>query len=119
MNPFRWLLNLSAAAAEKRGGRRDPWAFSYDSTVDSREYEEWVMLDGARFFIGNRKWPERWSGLSPQKKRFARVVEASDGSHRLSVYERSNTMWNEVEGPSIVESLSDAKVLAQQLMVSY
>jgi hypothetical protein len=119
MNPFRWLLNLSAAAAEKRGGQRDPWAFSYDSSVDAREYEEFIKVDGADLFVGNRKWPERWGELSPQRKRYARVVEADDGSQRLSIYERLDAKWHEVEGPSILESLDDAKVMARKMMATY
>lgn len=119
MNPFRWLLNFSAAVAEKRGGHRDPESFSYDSTVDSREYEEWVRVDGTQLFIGNRKWPERWSGLSPLRKRYARVIEADDGDQRLSIYERLDWKWREVEGPSIFETLDDAKAIARKLMPSH
>ena len=119
MNPFRWLLNLSAAAAEKRGGHRDPWAFSYDSSVDAREYEEFIMVDGASLFVGNRKWPEKWGELSPLRRRYARVIEADDGSQRLSIFERFDSHWSVVEGPSILESLDDAKVMARRMMTSY
>ena len=117
MNPFTWLLKLSANLAQKRGGGPiDPWAYSYDASVDSRDYEMVLEVDGASLFVGNRKWPERWSQLSADASRYARATEANDGSFRLTVYERSEWQWREWEGPSIVATLDDAVALGQRLL---
>jgi hypothetical protein len=64
MNPFKWLLEISAAAAQRRGGGGvDPLAFAY-APVDARDDEEHVLVDGADFFNYNKKQPERWAELS-------------------------------------------------------
>lgn len=119
MNPFRWLLNLSEAAAERRGGKPDPWAFSFDSSVDAREYEEHITVHGATLFIANRKLRELWSELSPLEKRFARITDAMGGGLRLSVYERIDGKWIEFEGASIFDSIDDAQATARKLMLSH
>lgn len=116
MNPFRWLLNLSAAAAESRGRSTvDPLAFAY-APVDSRDYEEWVVVDGAGFFISNKKEPERWAELSADRSRYARVTQSPDGSFRLHVFERSDKWWRDWEGPSIISSLEEAQDLGRRLL---
>ena len=122
MNPFRWFLNLSANLAQRRGGARDPSAYSYDASVDSREYEAWTEVDGAGLFVGNKKWPECWTQLSSDSMRYARVVEAEDGSVRLTVYERRDSerfgpVWSEWEGPSLLATRDEAMVLGQQLLI--
>lgn len=121
MNPVRWLLDLSARLAQKRGSSRDPWAYSYDQSVDSRDYEGWFEVDGATLFIENMKWPECWSQLSPDSMRYARIVDAGDGSFRLTVYERRGSEqyglgWTEWEGPSVLASCNEAIALGQQLL---
>lgn len=116
MNPIRWLLNLSAAAARKRGGGGvDPLAFAY-APVDSRDYEEWTEVDDAAFFNGNRKAVDLWSEFSTDRSRYARVTAAQDGSCRLEVYERRDSTWADWGGPSVVASLDEAQVLARELM---
>lgn len=117
MNPISWLFRLSAKAAEKRAGVRDPLAYSYDPTVDSRDYEAWTELHGAAFFIENLKWPERWAELSPDSTRYGRIVEAGDGSFRLSVYERQGDHWRNWEGPSVLATLEEAQALGRRLLV--
>lgn len=123
MNPFRWFLKLSADLAQKRGGSRDPWAYSYDATVDSRDYEEWIEVDGATLFVGNKKWPECWSQLSPDSRRYARAIEAGDGSFRLTVYARQDSghngpEWGVWEGPSVLATREEAMALGQQLLIA-
>lgn len=107
MNPIRWLLNLSADLAERRGGRSDPDARS-SVRVDSREYEAWIEIDGASLLETNLKWPERWVQISENAKRMARVVEGQDGLLRLTIYEREALRWRQWEGPAILESLEAA-----------
>ena len=116
MNPFKWLLEVSAAAAQKRGGGGvDPLAFAY-AAVDARDDEEHVLVDGADFFNYNKKEPERWLELSTDRSRFARVTQSTDGSFRLHVYERSEASWRGWEGPSIVASLEEAQTLGRKLL---
>lgn len=116
LNPLRWLFKLSADLAQKRGGVRDPWAYSYDASVDSRHYEAYGVVDGATFFIGNRKWPERWGDLSADGSRYASLVQADDGSYRLTVYERNEFEWRPWEGPSVVATLEDGQSLGRRLL---
>lgn len=112
MNPFRWLLDISAKAAQKRGGGGvDPLAFAY--APDDEEYTE---VDGAFFFNGSKKVPELWSELSADRSRYARVTAGGDSSCRLSVFERRGREWAEWEGPSVMASLADAQALARELM---
>lgn len=116
MNPFRWLLDISAKAAQKRGGGGvDPLAFAY-APVDARDDEEYTEVDGAFFFNGNKKVPELWSELSADRSRYARVTAGGGSSCRLSVFERRGREWTEWEGPSVMASLEDAQALARVLM---
>jgi hypothetical protein len=116
MNPFRWLLDLSAELAQRRGGEVDPRAFSYDSTADSRDYEARLEISGAHLLVTNRKWPERWTGTSADGLRLARVVQTHDGGFRLDVYERSGHQWRDWDGPSIFASLLEAQTLGEALL---
>ncbi|MBP1203561.1 hypothetical protein JOD97_001575 [Duganella sp. 1411] len=116
MNPIRWLLKVSADAAKRRAGESAPGTYGFDAKVDSRDYEMWTEIDGSALFISNRQEPERWSQLSPDGLRFARATQARDGSHRLTVYERTAAGWREWEGPSVLETLDDAVALGQQLL---
>lgn len=116
MNPIRWLLKISADAAKHRAGPGSPGTYAFDATVDSRYDEMWTEIDGSALFISNRKQPERWSQLSADRLRFARATQARDGSHRLTVYERTAAGWHEWEGPSVLETLDDAVALGQQLL---
>lgn len=113
MNLFQRILKFSADLAAKRGGKRDPWARSYDHTVDSREYEAWVDVDGAQLFVSNIKWPERWSECSQDKRYLARAIEAPDGTFRIAIFERKNDQWTPMDGASIVQNLQDAVALGR------
>lgn len=115
MNPIRWLLNLSAAAAKSRGGDGAQRPHVADPKVDDRDDQEWLVIDGATFFNGNKKMPEIWRELSSDGSRFARVTVATDGSFRLNVYERLGGTWGEFEGPSVMASLAEAQALARKL----
>ena len=116
MNPLRWLLDISAKAARKRGGGGiDPLAFAY-APVDARDDEEIIEVDDALFFNGNKKAPELWSGLSADRSRYARVTAVVGDSCRLQVFERRGREWTAWEGPSIMASLEEAQALAQALM---
>lgn len=116
MNPIRWLLNLSAAAAKRRGGDGAQWPPEADPRVDDRDDQEFLQIDGATFFNGNKKTPEIWRTLSSDRSRFARVTVATDGSFRLSVYERLGGTWGDFEGPSVMASLVEAQALARKLI---
>lgn len=116
MNPFRWLLNISAKAAQRRGGGGvDPLAFAY-APVDARDDEEYTEVDDAFFFNGNKKVAELWSELSADRSRYARVTAGRDSTCRLSVFKRHGREWIEWEGPSVMGSLAEAQALARELM---
>jgi len=115
MNPIRWLLNFSAAAATRRGGDSAPWPPVVDPRVDDRDDQEWLEIDGATFFNGNKKMPEQWRELSSDRARFARVTGTPDGSCRLNVYKRLGNTWDSWEGPSVMASLVEAQALARKL----
>ena len=115
-NPVRWLFKLSADLAQRRGGAHDLWAYTYDPSVDSREYEAYAVVNGASLFVGNKKWPECWSEVSPDSTRYARLVRSDDGSYRLSVYERDGYKWREWEGPSVVATIEDGQTLGRKLL---
>lgn len=116
MNPIRWLLKVSADAAMRRAGAVLLGTCPFDATVDSRDDEMWIEIDGTALFISNRKQHEIWSQLSPDRLRFARASHAKDGSHRLTVYERTAAGWREWEGPSVLETVDDAVALGPQLL---
>lgn len=84
--------------------------------IDSQEYEQWVKIDDASLFIGNIKWQEHWIGISVNQSRMARITEAPDGSYRLNAYIRADMVWQEWEGPSVMESAEEAVRLAEYLL---
>ena len=118
MNPLRWLLKKSAGLAERRGGNADPWAPSFDRTVDSREYECWLEISGAKLLVTNKKWPERWIRESENGLRLARVEETHRGGFRLTVYERRGTQWQPIDGPSVLASQPEAEAQALVLLAN-
>lgn len=116
MNPIQWLLQFSAALAQKRGGTVAPEIDAY-APVDARDDEVWLEIDGAALFVGNRRCPELWAALSSDAARYARVTQSREGLCHLMVYERVQASWRDWEGPSVLASLQDAQRLAHQLFL--
>lgn len=121
MNPLRWLLNLSALAAERRGGKgADLWGTG--GAVDDPQEFVPVEIDGSTLLLETTREIEVWTLLSADRCRFARATRSKDGAvTKLTVFERrlrneENSEWQLWEGPSLVGSLADAQTLGRSLL---
>lgn len=122
MNPLRWLLNLSALAAERRGGKgADLWGAG-GAVNDPQEFAP-VEIDGSILLLETTREIEIWTLLSVDRCRFARATRSADGTvTKLTVFERrlrneESAEWQLWEGPSLVGSLADAQALGKSLLV--